>query len=205
MRDRNSTNSQSSPNAPGRPREFEETATLRKIMALFWANGFEGVSLSRIMAATDLQKASLYAAFGDKRSMYLKALSQYHADQVSAAAAALKDSAQPPLERIRAFLNAPLAAAEGGDPSGCFLCNASADQAALDAGTQAQVKQGFETLAAALEVPLKALNPARDAATLSRHAHLLLGLYSGFRIMARSGLDVHKMRPGIEGALAAVQ
>jgi len=204
MRDRNSANSPNVPNAPGRPREFDETAALRKIMALFWANGFEGVSLSQIMTATELQKASLYAAFGDKRSMYLKALRQYHTDQVGAAAAALKDDTRPPLDRIRAFLDAPLAAVEGGDPSGCFLCNASADQAALDPGTQAQVKQGFETLAAALESPLKALNPASDPAALSHQAHLLLGLYSGFRVMARSGLDVNRLRPGIERALAAL-
>lgn len=192
MRDRKS---------PGRPREFDEIMALRKVMSLFWAHGFEGVSLSQIMTATGLKKASLYAAFGDKRSMYLRALQQYHADQVRAAAQALRDESHPPLDRIRAFLTAPLAAAESGDQSGCFLCNASADQAALDADTQAQVQQGFATLANALQSPLQARHPGLDPHQLASQAHMLLGLYSGFRIMARGGVDVVKLGASIDVAL----
>ncbi len=196
MRDRSS---------PGRPREFDDTEALRKIMTLFWKQGFEGVSLSQIMAATGLQKASLYAAFGDKRSMYLKALEQYHAETVTGAARALKDPDVPATDRIRAFLTAPIAAVENQDRSGCFLCNASADQAGLDIQTEAQVQRGFTALASAVETPLAELNPALSQADLETRAHTLLGLYSGFRIMARSGVDVGKLRPGIEVALEAVR
>ena len=196
MRDRSS---------PGRPREFDDTEALRKIMTLFWKQGFEGVSLSQIMAATGLQKASLYAAFGDKRSMYLKALEQYHAETVTGAARALKDPGVPATDRIRAFLTAPIAAVENQDRSGCFLCNASADQAGLDVQTEAQVQRGFTALASALETPLAELNHALSQADLETRAHMMLGLYSGFRIMARSGVDVEKLRPGIEVALQAVR
>ena len=104
----------------GRPRQFDDTEALRKIMALFWKSGFEGVSLSQIMSATGLQKASLYAAFGDKRSMYLKALQQYHSDIVVAAAHALKDASSAPMERLRGFLSAPITDAAR-DRAGCFL------------------------------------------------------------------------------------
>lgn len=196
MRDRSS---------PGRPREFDDTEALRKIMTLFWKQGFEGVSLSQIMAATGLQKASLYAAFGDKRSMYLKALEQYHAETVTAAARALKDPDVPATDRIRAFLTAPIAAVENQDRSGCFLCNASADQAGLDVQTEAQVQRGFTALASALETPLAELKSALRPADLETRANMLLGLYSGYRIMARSGVDVGKLRPGIEVALQAVR
>lgn len=196
MRDRTS---------PGRPREFDDTAALRQIMGLFWKHGFEGVSLSQIMATTGLQKASLYAAFGDKRSMYLKALEQYHSEIVSGAARALRDPGVEATARIRAFLSAPIAAVQDGDRSGCFLCNASADQAGLDFQTEAQVKRGFAALASALETPLATLNSALSPADLDTRAHMLLGLYSGFRIMARSGVEVEKLRPGIEVALGAVR
>ena len=49
------------------------------------------------------------------------------------------------------------------------------------------------------------LNPALSQADLETRANMLLGLYSGFRIMARSGVDVGKLRPGIEVALEAVR
>ena len=187
----------------GRPREFDDTEALRKIMALFWKSGFEGVSLSQIMSATGLQKASLYAAFGDKRSMYLKALQQYHSDTVVAAAHALKDASSAPMERLRGFLSAPFTDAAR-DRAGCFLCNASADQADLNSKTQAQVQAGFETLSNALEVPLKELNANLSPMELKSHAQFLLGLYSGYRIMVRAGVAVENMSPGIATALNAV-
>ncbi|MCR9224968.1 MAG: TetR/AcrR family transcriptional regulator [Hyphomonas sp.] len=188
----------------GRPREFDDTEVLRKITGLFWKSGFEGVSLSQIMSATGLQKASLYAAFGDKRAMYLKALQQYHSDTVTGAARALKDETVPPIERLRAFLSAPLTAAEH-DRSGCFLCNASADQADLNPETRTLVRTSFETLAKAIEVPLRALTPDLNATALENRAQLLLGLYSGYRIMVRSGVDVGRLFPGIDAALQIAQ
>ncbi|MEM7458299.1 MAG: TetR/AcrR family transcriptional regulator [Pseudomonadota bacterium] len=192
-------------NAPGRPREFDDTEMLRKIMALFWRSGFDGVSLSHIMSETKLQKASLYAAFGDKRSMYLKALQQYYQDVVAAAARALRDGTVPPHARIEAFLTAPQKAVEADDRTGCFLCNASADQADLNTETQAQVKQGFETLADALMSALTDLNPGLEKADCAAQAQLLLALYSGFRIIARSGADTQHMQGTVAHVMTSIR
>lgn len=177
-------------NAPGRPREFDDVEMLRKIMRLFWKNGFEGVSLSMIMKETELQKASLYAAFGDKRSMYLKALGQYHDDVVSDAAKALKEDTVPARARIERFINAPLAAAQKNDRSGCFLCNASADQSDLDPATKAQVSVGFELLSTALSSALKEVHPDLDLDEIDSRAKALLAIYVGFRILARSDVAI---------------
>ena len=68
------------PKLMGRPREFNEEEALAKIMDVFWARGFEGATVSDLMAATGLKKGSLYAAFGDKRAMYLKALALWIRD-----------------------------------------------------------------------------------------------------------------------------
>ncbi|MEM7329075.1 MAG: TetR/AcrR family transcriptional regulator [Pseudomonadota bacterium] len=191
--------------APGRPREFDDTEMLRKIMRLFWKSGFEGVSLSMIMKETELQKASLYAAFGDKRSMYLKALGRYHTDVVAAAARALKDTTLPAQERIKTFVLAPLTAAAGEDRSGCFLCNASADQSDLDAKTRAQVATGFEQLSDALTVPLTELHPDLDAVDLAAKAQALLALYVGFRIMVRSNIAVGGLEHAASQAMAVLR
>ena len=191
-------------NAPGRPREFDDTEMLRKIMKLFWKGGYEGVSLSDIMRETGLQKASLYAAFGDKRALYLKALTQYHADVVSDAARALKDANRPALERIEAFLLAPLEAARLNDRSGCFLCNASADQADLDLATKQQVKRGFETLTQALAQPIAELRPKRDEVAVLTTARTLVSIYIGLRIMVRSGLSLRQLESCVPNALVLV-
>ena len=180
-------------NAPGRPREFDDIEMLRKIMKLFWKGGYEGVSLSEIMRETGLQKASLYAAFGDKRALYLKDLAQYHEDVVASAARALEDTTQPASSRVEAFLRAPLEAARLEDRTGCFLCNASADQADLDLATKQQVKRGFEALTRALARPVAELSPARDETEVLATARTLVSVYIGLRIMVRSGLGLEQL------------
>ncbi len=187
---------------PGRPREFDEDAALEKIMALFWRAGFEGTSLADIMAATGLRKASLYAAFGDKDAMYLKALGRYHEQTVLGAAVALRGPGDPK-SRISAFLSAPIEAiSTGQDRSGCFLCNASADRAALSPETAAIVSSGFQTLAGALSDALAECAPDRPAAEHDARAWMLLSVYSGLRIMARSGVELDSLKAARDTALA---
>jgi len=57
----------------GRPREFDPDTALAAIMEVFWAKGFEGASMRDLVVATGLKKGSLYAAFGDKRAMFIAA------------------------------------------------------------------------------------------------------------------------------------
>lgn len=188
--------------APGRPREFDETKMLRRMMKLFWRKGYEGVSLTDIMTATDLKKGSLYAAYGDKRAMYLKALAQYEADVVDSTAGFLKARSAPPLERLNAFLSAPLEASTKNDRLGCFLCNASADQADLNEDTRMQVSKGFETLTHGLDSLLKELHPGISSDESLAKARTLLSVYTGLRVMTRSGTEIKKLKPTVNIALS---
>ncbi|MEL6317125.1 MAG: TetR/AcrR family transcriptional regulator [Pseudomonadota bacterium] len=174
--------------SPGRPRGFDADATLDVIKDLFWARGYEAVSLADVMAATGLRKGSLYAAYGDKRAMYLKALARYDAEQVAETVAALR-APTPPRLRIARFLDAPVAAAyDGADDRGCFLCNAAADRAAEDPDAAALVRTGFEKIERALIDTLAELAPDARRASLASSAAELLVAYSGLRLMARTGL-----------------
>ena len=59
-----------------RHREFDEDKVLNALRDIFWEHGFEGTSYADIMAATGLQKGSLYSAFGDKRALYQKTIAR---------------------------------------------------------------------------------------------------------------------------------
>ncbi|MEW4369146.1 TetR/AcrR family transcriptional regulator [Paenibacillus kandeliae] len=61
-----------------RKREFDEEQVLEQVMQLFWQKGYEATSMSDLTAATGLQKPSLYAAYGDKMSLFEKALRRYN-------------------------------------------------------------------------------------------------------------------------------
>ena len=75
-----------------RPREFDQEKVLDALRDVFWQHGYEGTSYADIMQATGLQKGSLYAAYGDKRALYLQALARYDAGEVRAAINMLCDA-----------------------------------------------------------------------------------------------------------------
>lgn len=61
----------------GRPREFDVEKALERAMILFWHQGYEGTSLSDLTRELRLTRPSLYAAFGSKEELFLKALDLY--------------------------------------------------------------------------------------------------------------------------------
>jgi TetR/AcrR family transcriptional repressor of nem operon len=62
-----------------RPRSFDPAEVLSVARDLFWSNGFQATSLDDITAKTGVAKPSLYAAFGDKLSLFRRVLDDYHA------------------------------------------------------------------------------------------------------------------------------
>src|ERR1700733_10081172 len=61
-----------------RPRTFDPNDVLLAARQIFWRKGYQGTSLDDITEETGLTKPSLYAAFGDKASLFLKVLDHYH-------------------------------------------------------------------------------------------------------------------------------
>jgi AcrR family transcriptional regulator len=61
----------------GRRRQFDTEKALDRVLAVFWAKGYEGASYADLTAATGVARPGLYAAFGNKEDMFLKALDRY--------------------------------------------------------------------------------------------------------------------------------
>ena len=188
------------PKVMGRPREFDEDEALAKIMDVFWEKGFEGASMSDLETATGLRKGSLYAAFGDKRAMYLKALALYGRTTIDEAVRVLT-GIDAPERRIGKFLQSAIdAVAVENDRRGCFLCNASIDQAALDPQTQRSVNGNLERLRRVLEEALSELS-AIDNNRRRAAAQHLLSVYFGLHVLAKAGQPVRMLKAARESAL----
>jgi AcrR family transcriptional regulator len=63
--------------AAGRPRSFDTDKALDRAMHVFWRKGYDGTSLSDLTRAMGINRPSLYAAFGNKESLFKKALDRY--------------------------------------------------------------------------------------------------------------------------------
>jgi AcrR family transcriptional regulator len=68
---------QPSVKARGRPRSFDVKKALDAAMNVFWQEGYEGASLSDLTGAMGISRPSLYAAFGDKESLFRMVLDRY--------------------------------------------------------------------------------------------------------------------------------
>jgi len=52
-------------------------------MGVFWSRGYHATALPDLLRATKLSRGSLYAAFGDKHSLFLRALDRYIANALT--------------------------------------------------------------------------------------------------------------------------
>jgi AcrR family transcriptional regulator len=62
---------------PGRPKLYDTETALKAAGAVFWAKGFSGTSLDDLAKAMDMNRPSIYRAFGDKEEIYRRALNQF--------------------------------------------------------------------------------------------------------------------------------
>src|SRR5947209_12514519 len=105
----------------GRPRSFDERYALEKAIQVFWSKGYDGVTIDDLVAGMGVGRPSLYAVFGDKRTLFLRALRAY-ADRKGAAAAKALLSPQTLRDSITGFLRyAVESATEKGSARGCLM------------------------------------------------------------------------------------
>jgi len=95
------------PKSRGRPRSYDPATVLEQAMGAFWRGGYAGTSLDDLTEATGLNRPSLYAGFGDKLELYLKAMQEFQQRASAHFVAALepRPSDTSFADRIERYLN----------------------------------------------------------------------------------------------------
>src|SRR5437879_5962756 len=75
----------------GRPREFDTEKALDAALLLFWRHGYEGTSLAALSDSMRINMPSLYAAFGNKETLFKKVVDRYIEKPASYLPNALKE------------------------------------------------------------------------------------------------------------------
>ncbi|OWJ97042.1 TetR/AcrR family transcriptional regulator [Paracoccus yeei] len=183
----------------GRPAGFEREAAVRTALDLFWARGFEGVSIADLTAAIGVAPPSLYHAFGSKAGLFEEVVTLYQRGEAGldleklAGAATLNEWARGLLE----------AAAENVTKSGraCLISSGmivSHPDNREVAQTLADRRVAFRQ---AIEKNLRRWLPAADTQELARYLATVL---QGLSIQARDGATMEELRPTVELALSTV-
>lgn len=104
----------------GRPRCFDADQALDCALEVFWRKGYEGASLPDLTRAMGINRPSLYAAFGNKRSLFRMAMDRYAAGPAGYVAAALRQpTARRAVEAL--FRGAVRLLADPRHPRGCLV------------------------------------------------------------------------------------
>ncbi|BFT62640.1 TetR family transcriptional regulator [Pseudomonas moorei] len=176
----------------GRPRAYDPQTALQQALGVFWSTGYSGASLDSIATAAGMNRPSLYAAFGDKHAIYLKALEQYWEFAVASMHEALTDPALPLREALTRLYEGQLSIYFSGEgqPRGCFAIGTATTEAVEDAEIRDILSDRINRLDADLETRLRLaiecgeLKSDVDVAALAVLASSLLHSIS---IRARAG------------------
>jgi AcrR family transcriptional regulator len=176
----------------GRPRAYDPQTALQQALGVFWSTGYSGASLDSIATAAGMNRPSLYAAFGDKHALYIKALEQYWEFAAAAMHGALTDEELTLREALTQFYEGQLAIYFSGEgqPRGCFAIGTATTEAVEDTEIRDVLSDRLSRLDADLEARLRTaidkgeLKDDVDPAALSVLASSLLHSIS---IRARAG------------------
>lgn len=139
-------------NAPGRPRKYVHDEALGQAVDAFWQKGFDATSLGDLEAAMNMNRPSIYNAFGDKETVYLRALGQFSARLKDAVGKRI--ATEPGLENAltRAYLSALDVYFSTHPARGCFMFCTAPVEALAHPEIQRQLKRALQELDGALEV-----------------------------------------------------
>jgi AcrR family transcriptional regulator len=187
------------PKRRGRPRAYDPQTALQRITDRFWQSGYSGTSLDELCAETGMNRPSLYAAFGDKHTLYLKALESYWQLSHTAMREALANDGEALNEALMRAYDAQLSIYFSGSglARGCFVIGTAITEAVDDPDIRNSLGEGFHALDVALEARLRRarekgeLGDDADPAALSVLASAVL---HSIAIRARAGTPRAELR-----------
>ena len=184
----------------GRPLSFDREAALGRAMHLFWAHGYEATSIADLTAAMGITPPSLYAAYGDKKRLFLESVDHYRTGTGAGTAASdqMIDAAETAADAARQMLDGSALHFTGSDtPPGCLLATGAISCSAA----AADVQTALAAIRHRTEVRLRdkiiadmasgLISPDIDADILAAY---IMAVIQGMSTLARDGAPRKKLQ-----------
>ncbi|MDF2709622.1 MAG: transcriptional regulator, TetR family [Nonomuraea muscovyensis] len=188
-----------------RTKEFDPETALRAALELFWERGYEATSMADLVERLGIGRASLYATFGGKHELYMRAL-QHYLETSDPSPIELLSQPGPALPAVRRLVELYAAqSASGTGRRGCMIVNAAAELLPRDEEVRRLVDRNWDGLEMALTTALiraraqGELAAGKDPQALAR---FLLVVLQGMRLMGKASADPARMRDAAAQALS---
>lgn len=192
----------------GRPREFDREQALLKARDLFWRQGYEGTSLSDLVAELGIASARIYKAFGSKELLFREAVASYESHEGGFADRAFSEESSVRVAIKRLLNDAVMLYSRADLPQGCMVVSSAASVSDENSGIKdwlaehrLQRTQGIiDQLRAA--VTTGELPPQTDADALGDYFAAFL---HGLSVQARDGVSRPRLEAAVKIALLALE
>lgn len=187
----------------GRPRSFDRATALEKALLAFWQHGYEATSVSDLTRVMGIGAPSLYAAFGDKQSLFDEVVRVYTGTHGAFGARALEEEPTAREGIARMLREAAAEYTDRSHPQGCMIIHAATN--CTNPEVEALLRDRRNANIAAIESRIRAdiaagLLPAgTDAAALARHTGAVI---QGMSQQARDGARREELEALAEIAMA---
>ncbi|MET0436185.1 MAG: TetR/AcrR family transcriptional regulator [Devosia sp.] len=191
----------------GRPREFDIDEAVRRAIHIFWDRGFHDASLPDLLAGMKLSKGSFYKAFGDKKSVFLRALKLYTDDGVQNVQEVLRSDPSPKVAIRNALVRyADLSSGSKGI-RGCFGVLAAAEMLPGDPDIADLIKRLFtrlQDLFATAVAKGQAVGEIKNSSDPRVIAHFIVSHAQGMRVLGKVGSRRDEMLKDIDLLMEAI-
>jgi TetR/AcrR family transcriptional regulator, transcriptional repressor for nem operon len=190
-----------------RTKEFDPDKALKIAVKVFWRLGYEHTSLETLMREMGISKQSLYDTFGDKRSIYFRAMSRYR-DDTNAFLRNLFAQEKSVRKGVAKIFQAMIRENKAQHERGCLLMNTNLSRAVDDIeikeflrDNQKQVEEIFVT--AFVDAQARGeIGAEKDPVTLAK---FFVATIQGMRALARLNHDRGELEKISTVALASLE
>ncbi len=159
-------------------------------MKAFWKRGYEATSLNDLLDCMEIQRASLYNAFGDKHSLFLETLRRYDIVCRRADVARRMQLPSPRQAILGLFQDAVTEVVKHGSRNGCFLINTALELAPHDPEVAEVVREAFTHMEQKFFRKMiekgRAMGEIDKSVVPTSTARALLSLLIGLVVLSRS-------------------
>ncbi|MCA2223084.1 TetR/AcrR family transcriptional regulator [Nonomuraea aurantiaca] len=191
----------------GRPPAFDRTTALAAATRLFWEHGYEATTIGELTRAMDIKPGSLYAAFGDKKSLFKEVVHAYGLSPVGAFIGTALEEERTAHGAFRRILREAAAVyPDPSHPAGCLTISAATNVTVQDADISTFLSDLRNANLAAFETRLTTAQRQGElsaAANPRALAAYFAAIIQGMSQRARDGATATELTETAELALAA--
>ena len=175
-----------------RTKDFDENEVLIKAVNLFWYKGYNGTSIQDLVDGLGISRSSLYDTYGDKHTLFMKALESYQASASGAMCNIISNNVSAKVAIRRLLELTTLELVGDNQHRGCFMTNAAVEVAPHNAEVNNMICQNDQLIEDAFYQAIKKgqesgeITNKKDARALAR---FIFNAVQGIRVSAKLTSD----------------